>query len=165
MLELSYALTEAQYIAAQRLHISIHSKGRKWWLRISKLIGAAIVLGSLYERTYWLMVGGLIYMLHGWIGWTFTTLPGLMRSYQSSPSLQQENHLSLQDGQLFTRSADAGGALPWSHIIRWAENDACMLLYLQPQLFIIVPKDADAQSVFIPQLREQLQLHERPEID
>ena len=45
MLELSYALTEAQYIAAQRLHISIHSKGRKWWLRISKLIGLAIVMG------------------------------------------------------------------------------------------------------------------------
>lgn len=164
MCEFSYALTEAQYIAAQRLHISIQSRGQKLLRWLTQLLGAGLVVGGLYEGTYWLALGGLIALLSPWLNWTFTTLPRLMQTYRNSPSLQQENHLSLQDDQLFTRSADAGGVLPWNHIISWAEDERSLLLYLQPQLFIIVPKEADVQSVFIAQLREQLQRHERPKI-
>ena len=159
MCELSYALTEAQYIAAQRLHISIQSRGQKWLRWLTQLLGAGLVVGGLYEGTYWLALGGLIALLSPWLNWTFTTLPRLMQTYRNSPSLQHENHLSLQDGQLFTRSEDAGGALPWSHIISWAEDERSLLLYLQPRLFIIVPKDEAAGAEFAAALREQLQAH------
>ena len=164
MLELSYALTEAQYIAAQRLHISIQSRGQKWLRWLTQLLGAGLVVGGLYEGTYWLALGGLIAVLSPWLNWTFTTLPRLMQTYRNSPVLQQTCHIELRDGLLHTSSEQGSSTLPWGHIIRWAEDERSLLLYLQPQLFIILPKEADAQSVFIPQLREQLQRHERAKI-
>lgn len=61
----------------------------------------------------------------------------------------------MRDGQLLT-GLDSEGRLPWGQIIAWAEDESSLLLYLQPQFFLIFPKEADPHSQFIAPLREQL---------
>lgn len=82
-----------------------------------------------------------------------------MQAYRSSPALHQLNRLALREGLLYSGDGQNQNALPWNHIIRWAENDCSLLLYLQPQLFIIVPKGAQAPDGFFTALREQLMSH------
>ena len=60
MTTFQYTLTEAQFIAAQRLHVSLRSRGQKLLRGLTLLLGVAVVAGSLYEHTYWLLLAGLI---------------------------------------------------------------------------------------------------------
>lgn len=164
MTTFQYTLTEAQFIAAQRLHVSLRSRGQKLLRGLTLLLGVAVVAGSLYEHTYWLLLAGLIAIFAPWLSWTFTTLPRLLQTYRSSPALQQSNCIALRDGQLCTGTDQADSTLPWSHIIQWAENEQSLLLYLQPQLFIIVPKNSDAPPDLFSALREQLQAQVGPPV-
>lgn len=154
----TYRITEAQFIAAQRLHVSLRSPGQKLLLRITRVVSAAIIAGSLYKSTYWLALGGLIGLSHTWLSWVLSTVPQLMRSYRSSPALQQPFAAELRDGQLLT-GLESEGQLPWDHIIAWAEDGHSLLLYLQPQYFLIFPKTENADSPFLANLREQLLAH------
>ena len=146
MTTFQYTLTEAQFIAAQRLHVSLRSRGQK------------------LLRGLTLLLAGLIAIFAPWLSWTFTTLPRLLKTYRSSPALQQSNCVALRDRQLCTGTDQADSILPWSHIIQWAENGHSLLLYLQPQLFIIVPKNSDAPPDFFSALREQLQAQVGPPV-
>lgn len=164
MTELQYTLTESQFIAAQRLHVSLRSPAQRLMRWLTLLLGMALVVGSLYEGLYWLTAGGLIAILSPWLSWTFTTQPRLMQAYRSSPALHQLNRLALREDLLYSGDGQNQNALQWNHIIRWAENDHSLLLYLQPQLFIIVPKSAQAPDGFFTALREQLMSHVGPTV-
>lgn len=95
MTEPQYTLTESQFIAAQRLHVSLRSPAQRLMRWLTLLLGMALVAGSLYEGLYWLTAGGLIAILSPWLSWAFTTLPRLMQAYRSSPALHQLNRLAL----------------------------------------------------------------------
>ena len=82
--------------------------------------------------------------------------PKLLRAFRRAPSLHQQSHVELRDGQLHLQSENGVGTLPWKHIIAWAEDQDSLLLYLQPRLFIIVPKEADPQAHFVTALRARL---------
>lgn len=60
MTELQYTLTESQFIAAQRLHVSLRSPAQRLMRWLTLLLGIALVAGSLYEGLYWLTAGGLM---------------------------------------------------------------------------------------------------------
>ena len=46
--------------------------------------------------------------------------------------------------------------LTWAMMPQWCEDANFVLLYLQPRLFFIIPKRADADGQLVEQLRQQL---------
>ena len=159
MAELTYQLTEAQFLDAQRLHASL----KPWWARLLlyfvSLAGLALLGLGLYYGNHWLALGGLVYALLPISSFRLITRPMARRSYRRSPSLREPNTVALRDGQLQLHSARGGGSLPWEHIIHWAEDERSLLLYLQPRLFLVLPKAADTRPCLIAPLREQLLAH------
>ena len=152
---LSYQITEAQFIAAQRLHVSFKSPAQKLLRLITCALSLFIIAASLYKGPYWLALAGVVGLCHPWISWALTSLPQLLNTYRNTPALHQQFRAELRDGQLLT-GMDSEGSLPWNHIIAWAEDEHSLLLYLQPQYFLIFPKATDPDSRFITPLREQL---------
>lgn len=159
MASLIYQLTEDQFIAGQRLHSSLRPWWSKWLLRLITLAGLLLLAVGLYYGNYWLILAGLLYAVISLFNFSLITQPLLRRTYRRSPSLHQQSQVELREGQLHLSSMNGGGVLPWAHIIQWAEDERSLLLYLQPRLFIIVPKDEAAGSEFAAALREQLQAH------
>ena len=152
---LSYQITEAQFIAAQRLHVSFKSPAQKLLRLITCALSLFIIAASLYKGPYWLALAGVVGLCHPWISWALTSLPQLLNTYRNTPALHQQFRAELRAGQLLT-GLESEGSLPWDHIIAWAEDEHSLLLYLQPQYFLIFPKEADPDSRFITPLREQL---------
>ena len=155
---LSYQITEAQFIAAQRLHVSFKSPAQKLLRLITCALSLFIIASSLYKGPYWFALAGLLGLIYPWITWTLTQLPQLLNTYRNTPALHQQFRAELRDGQLLT-GLDSEGSLPWDHIIAWAEDGHSLLLYLQPQYFLIFPKTENADSPFLANLREQLLAH------
>ena len=160
---LSYQITEAQFIAAQRLHVSFKSPAQKLLRLITCALSLFIIASSLYKGPYWFALAGLLGLIYPWITWTLTQLPQLLNTYRNTPALHQQFRAELRAGQLLT-GLESEGSLPWDHIIAWAEDEHSLLLYLQPQLFIIVPKNSDAPPDFFSALREQLQAQVGPPV-
>lgn len=169
MAELTYTLTEKQFCDAQRLHFSFKPRWLQWIFTLCGILGLPILGAGLYAHNYILASAGFAYsallLLHikpvarlALYGSQYLMRPYLLRSFRNSPSLHQQSHVELRDGQLHLQSENGQGTLPWKHIIHWAEDKDSLLLYLQPRLFIIVPKNVDPQSSFITPLREQLTL-------
>lgn len=173
MAELTYTLTEKQFCDAQRLHFSFKPRWLNWIFTLCGVLGLPLLGAGLYAHNYILATAGFVYncllLLHikpiaklALHGSQYLLRPRLLRIFRNSPSLHQQSHVELRDGLMHLQSENGSGVLPWKHIIRWAEDKDSVLLYLQPQLFIIVPKEIDPQSAFIMPLREQLQAHVGP---
>ena len=72
---LSYQITEAQFIAAQRLHVSFKSPAQKLLRLITCALSLFIIASSLYKGPYWFALAGLLGLIYPWITWTLTQLP------------------------------------------------------------------------------------------
>lgn len=169
MATMTYTLTLAQFIDAHALHLSFKPRWFQFLLVFLLLAGLVLLGTGLFHHKYGLALGGLVYCLFPllffkpMVAWRNKLLtPLYRRTFLRSPSLTQTSHLELQDGVLHVQSDTGAGKLPWNFIIRWAEDENCMLLYLQPRLFLILPKQADPQPSFLALLREQLLEHVGP---
>lgn len=173
MAELTFTLTEQQFCEAQRLHLSFQPRWIKAVFVFVGIAGLLILAAGLHYQKSGLKLAGFCYALFLLLSFgpcarlaeklvVRLVRPKLLRAFRNSPSLHQHNHVELRDGQLHLQSDNGVGTLPWKHIIRWAEDKHSLLLYLQPRLFIIVPKEADPQSGFVNALHEQLLKHIGP---
>ena len=167
MAELTYTLTEKQFCDAQRLYFSFKPRWLKWLITGCGILGLPILGAGLLAHNYILALAGFAYScLLGFhikpiarlalYGSQYLLRPRLLKTFRNSPSLHQQSHVALRDGVLHVQSENGQGTLPWKLITHWAEDKDSLLLYLQPRLFIIVPKDVDPQSHFVTPLREQL---------
>ena len=167
MAELTFTLTEQQFFKAQRLHLSFQPRWIKAVFAFVGIAGLPILAAGLYYQRYGLMLAGCLYSLFLLLSFKPCARqagnllmrllqPRLLRSFRRSPSLRQQSHVELRDGVLHLQSENGGGTLPWQHIIAWAEDAHSILLYLQPRLFIIVPKHIDPQLQFSTLLRQLL---------
>ena len=173
MAQLTYSLNEQQFCNAQRLHFSFRPRWLRWVFTLVGILGLPILGAGLYHHNVILSIAGFLYssilLLHipavarlAQRGTSWLMRPRLVRTFRRSPSLHQQSHVELRDGVMHLRSDNGQGVLPWEHIIHWAEDDDSVLLYLQPRLFIIVPKEVDPKPSFIAALREQLLTHVGP---
>lgn len=167
MAELTFTLTEQQFFKAQRLHLSFQPRWVKATFAFVGIAGLLILAAGLYYQKTGLTLAGLIYSLFLLLSFGPSARlagklamrllrPKLLRAFRRAPSLHQQSHVELRDGQLHLQSENGVGTLPWKHIIAWAEDQDSLLLYLQPRLFIIVPKEADPQAHFVTALRARL---------
>lgn len=167
MAEMTYSLTEKQFCDAQRLHLSFKPRWVKIIFVLVGLAGIVLLATGLHQQKYGLALAGFVYSsflllslqpISQLVGRLVMLIlrPMLLRTFRRSPSLHQQSHVELRDGQLHLQSDNGSGTLPWKHIIQWAEDTQSILLYLQPRLFIIVPKNMDPQQHFTTPLRAQL---------
>lgn len=173
MAQMTYSLSEQQFCNAQRLHFSFRPRWVRWIFTLVGILGLPILGTGLFHRDVILSIAGFIYssILLLYIpamarlvqrGIERLMRPRLLRIFRRSPSLHQQSHVELRDGEMHLQSETGQGVLPWKHITQWAEDEDSVLLYLQPRLFIIVPKEADPQSRFVTALRAQLLDHIGP---
>ena len=164
---MTYSLSEQQFCNAQRLHFSFRPRWVRWIFTLVGIAGLPILGTGLFYGNAMLSIAGFLYssilLLYSppvarlaQRGIDRLMRPRLLRIFRRSPSLHQQSHVELRDGQMHLQSETGQGVLPWEHITQWAEDKDSLLLYLQPRLFIIVPKDVDPQSHFVTPLREQL---------
>ena len=169
MAQMTYTLTEEQYIDAQALHLSFKPRWFKFLLWFAIVPGLVLLGTGLFHHNYGLAFAGMVYCLLPFLfffkplmAWRLRLFaPLFRRTFRRSPSLGQTSHVQVQDGVMHVQSDNGAGKLPWNFIIRWAEDEHCMLLYLQPRMFIILPKQADSSS-FLTEMREQLLAHVGP---
>ncbi len=64
--------------------------------------------------------------------------------------------MQLLDDAVLMRSSLGETRLTWAMMPQWCEDANFVLLYLQPRLFFIIPKRADAEGQLVEQLRQQL---------
>ncbi|MDR0214216.1 MAG: YcxB family protein [Comamonas sp.] len=162
MASLTYHISEEQYVAALRLHVQLRPRWTRWLRYLMAILGVLILVTSLLLKTYWLAVGGAIYVLVATSSFQMYVRPMAQRAYRRYPAMHQAQTLELNDGELTMRSSQGESRVPWNFLIQWAENAEFMLLYLQPNLYYIVPKVADPDQAALGELRSQLQAHVGP---
>lgn len=159
---LTYTISEKHYLDAQRLH----ARFKRWYVKLffAVLCIAGVVLfgTGLYHHNYWLALAGLVYMVLPWSVFYLITLPLARRSYRNYPAMHQPQTLEVEDEQLVLRSAIGDSKLPWKYVVRWAEDVRFILVYIQPNMFFIVPKAADAEGTTVAKLQNLLRTRVGP---
>ena len=146
MYEVSYQISEDEYIVAQRLFRRKSSKLQGLGKLVVMLIGLLAAIVGITEHKWWLILGGLVYAAMPW--WWF----GLIGQH----SVHEMQTLQLLDDAVLMHSSLGETRLTCAMMPQWCEDANFVLLYLQPRLFFIIPKRADADGQLIEQLRQQL---------
>ncbi|QNP47134.1 YcxB family protein [Diaphorobacter aerolatus] len=158
---IQYKISESDYLAAARLY----RKRASGWARALKgfliLAGVAITAFGVYRHLTGVMVAGLVYAAMPWWLQKLINEPLTRRQYRRYPAMQEQQTLSLDEAEtgVTMQSMIGETRLTWEHLIRWAEDDDFILLYVQPSMYFIVPKRADPGNAVIGPLREALQRH------
>lgn len=125
------ALTLADYMAAQRLHL----KPRP----IFAILGAILVvvaLAVMFLAPSW-QLGGALAVLAGMF---FVYLPlKARRTFKQFKALSEPMAIEVREAGLFFKSTNAEGLVPWSHITRWRRDNTLLLLYPASGFFYMVP--------------------------
>lgn len=148
----AYQITEVDYINAQRLY---RRRGSRWgyavrWIVV--LIGLAMAALGLYAHVWWLAILAIPYAsMPWWLHWLVNE-PLARRQYRKYPAMHKPQSLEVSDENVRLSSVIGDSTLPWNLIIRWAEDDEYLLLFVQPRLYFIVPKRADVGGQVIARL-------------
>ena len=158
---ITYLISEADYIAAQRVHMR---NPRGWTKAIWPLIavsGLVILILGIFVKSWSLGILGIFYATGKWWATKLINEPWARRNYRKYPAIHAEQTLRLkEDGSGVLLSSSLGETnLTWPLVTRWLEDENYLLMYLQPRLFFIVPKRADPQNQVIEPLRKQLAEH------
>lgn len=175
MAEITYRITEEDYIAAQRLYRRRARSWQRYVLYGITLLGLVIAAIALFagQRPNWTFtVVGLAYASMPWWIHKVLTEPLARRNFRKYPAIQQPQTLRLLeasepggDAEGVTVSAPSGESrLQWALITRWVDDEHYLLMFLQPHLYYIVPKSADPHGAVIPRLKTLLAQHVGPSI-
>lgn len=161
---ISYRITEADYIAALRLY---HRRGSRWnrlGFGAAAALGLVFVAVGLWAHLWWLTVVGLVYAALPWWIHRLIGEPLARRHYRRYPAMHQEQSMGLEDDGSGVCASSAMGEshLSWPPIIRWVEDSDYLLLFMQPRLYLIVPKRADPQGIVVAPLQALLREHIGP---
>ena len=158
MQEISYRISEDDYIAAQRLFR--RKVGKLYFLAtaVIVLIGLVAMVFGWREHQWWLLCGGLIYASMPWWWFELIGQRSLRRNYRQYPAMHEIQTVQLRDDAVLMRSYLGETRLTWAMMTQWCEDANFVLLYLQPRMFFIIPKRADADGQLIEQLRQQLRI-------
>jgi hypothetical protein len=135
------ALTLADYLAAQRLHL----KPRP----IFAVVGGILLLAALAAMS----------LAPSWeLGLALAVLAGMFfaymplkarRTFKQFKALSEPMVIELREGGLFFKSANAEGLVPWSHLIKWRRSRTLVLLYPASGFFYMLPsRFFPSQSAF-----------------
>ena len=156
MYEVSYQISEDDYIAAQRLFRRKSSKLQGLGKLVVMLIGLLAAIVGITEHKWWLILGGLVYAAMPWWWFGLIGQHSVRRTYRQYPAMHEMQTLQLLDDAVLMHSSLGETRLTWAMMPQWCENANFVLLYLQPRLFFIIPKRADAEGQLVEQLRQQL---------
>ena len=152
-------LSEADYIAAQRLH-----RRRSLWLTIAGVVLAAVLAwiairsfkrGDLFGLCLSLgalgggLAGGLI-SHYLWIPWQ------ARRVFRKQKSMQRPFELSWDAAGLHAKDGNGEYRHAWSDFVRWREGERLFVLSLSDAMFIMVPKRAFTEQQSLEAFRESV---------
>ena len=158
---LTYLISEADYIAAQRVHM----RNPRGWTKVIwplvAILGLFFLIVGIHQKSWALSILGIFY---GSVKWWTTKLinePLARLNYRKYPAIHAEQTLRLkEDGSGVLLSSSLGETnLVWPLVTRWLEDENYLLMYLQPRLFFVVPKRADPQGGVLLALRGLLGEH------
>ena len=161
---LTYLISEADYIAAQRVHMRSPRGWTKVIWPLVAILGLFFLIVGIHQKSWTLGILGIFY---GTVKWWTTKLinePLARRNYRKYPAMHAEQTLRLkEDGSgVFLSSSLGETNLVWPLVTRWLEDENYLLMYLQPHLFFVVPKRADPQNEVIGPLAKLLAEHVSP---
>jgi hypothetical protein len=125
------ALTLADYMAAQRLHL----KPRPMFAIVGAIL-VLVALGTMFLAPSW-ELGIALAVLAGMF---FVHLPlKARRTFKQFKALSEPMAIEIREAGLFFKSTNGEGLVPWSHITRWRRSNTMMLLYPASGFFYMVP--------------------------
>ena len=157
-------LTEADYLAAQRLHLRW-----PWWRRV--VIGIAFLLaitacGQMIwgsrkpEPASFVLACGVLGAVVGVAGLRLVYLPWKSRQvFRQQQMLHRPFEVSWDAATFTCRNANGETRTPWSDFIRWKEDDGFFLLYHSDVLFQTLPKRVFADAEAVAAFRRLLEQH------
>ena len=157
MHEISYRISEDDYVAAQRLYRRKCAKLHKLGMLVLVVIGLAMVLLGWRWHQWWLVAVGVIYAGIPWWWFELVGVRLVRRNYQRYPAIQDPQCLSVSDEAVRITTSVGESRLPWSKITQWTEDERMLQIYLQPKLFFLIPLHADPQGTVLAALRAKLQ--------
>lgn len=133
----TYRITEDDYVNAMKLA----AKTSVWLLLIYSILSIALILlvifGPLSGITIAALAGSFIFAM----GWRYIGLPIISRRhYRKSKLLHEESSIELLEDGIRSTSSTGNGKLTWDKMLKWRQNKNCILIYLAPRLFAIIPK-------------------------
>ncbi len=139
-IHLKFRYTEADWVAAMRLHF-------RQTLKLRRDLAAAIVIGFLgfaFGASYgftmllpWVLAGGaaLVVLL---VAAAWYVVPGW--SFQRSPKLHDEYDLLFSEEGIDFRIAHVGSKFDWTRYRGYLADESCWLLYYGKATFTAIPK-------------------------
>ncbi|MCR6672257.1 YcxB family protein [Devosia ginsengisoli] len=151
-----FALVVDDVVAGSRLYSLTGLRQRKVWIAwtclwLGFLVFLAFVNGMDRALARWPMLLGisllpfLAILLLVWILGPISA----RRMFRQQKSLQGQLVYAWTDTGLHVESEYGAFAMPWSHFIRWAEDDRTFLLFESDRLYRMIPKrvlTADQQA-------------------
>lgn len=80
----------------------------------------------------------------------------LLKHYLSQKALQENIALSLDEKGVCFKRINAEQLLVWDEIVKWKENELCLLLYCSNTLFHMIPKKVEESGFPLNILRDKL---------
>lgn len=146
------SLQEADYLAAQRLHI----RPRPIFAVVGLML-LAVALVMLYASRSWTLALALAFLFVVLFVYEPFKAKRLFRQYKA---LSQRTIVEIRDNGLFFKHENGEGLVPWSHVIKWRSNDKLLLLYPASGLFYLLPShffpSPDAFREFVTQVQSKL---------
>jgi hypothetical protein len=150
-------LTEADYLAARRLHFRW-----PWWRGV--VVGVAFLLAIIAcgqmirgantpESAGFVLACGVLGAIIGVVILRLAYVPWQSRKvFREQETLRRPFEVTWDAGTLTRRSATGETRTPWSDFIRWKEDGGLFLLYHSDGAFQVLPKrvlgDAAAVAIF-----------------
>ncbi len=158
MIELNITLEPSDYVKSQFLHL----RPKPIW----KIVGMLLLLLLLwalyhtwkealetgeYSTSFWIFIGCIAYM----IGYFFMYIPfQARRIFKQQKAFHTPFTVLFNDDGIDSKSDLGDVNIPWSHIIRWKENDKLFLLYHSDVIFQFIPKRLILEDDIVNELRK-----------
>jgi hypothetical protein len=148
----------ADFWAAGKCHYRL---GR-FWKVILPLWGAIIfalgtyVLSTGVTEALFLVVGGLV------ITFSVALLRLLhLRNWRKQPSLAEPFQMSITDTGIESHSVNGNSDVRWTAFTKWKESPEAFLLYLAPNLYVMLCKRLISPASSVEELREMIRRNVR----
>jgi hypothetical protein len=145
-------LTEADYLAAQRLHMKPRSA-----FAIVALALVALAVASFIASPSW-MLGAALAMLAATF---FVYLPfNAKRTFRQYKALSEPTSIEVRDEGVYFKRETGEGLVPWSHVVKWRHSSTLLLLYPANRVFYLIPahffQDQSAFASFVSVIESKL---------
>ena len=149
-MQVTYQITESDFCDGQVTYRKRNFVSRWSWIGLVALLAVC----TLFEATVITLAPRQRSLLSGWMIFSAicTVLLALLywlgprlearKQYRNAPSAKGTVNLEILDNGLRFVSAASTGEAPWSHYLKCLEGKAVFLLFLNPRVFVLIPKRA-----------------------